>query len=232
MSIGLGLGMGFGGGAVVASDPMPTVAALPLSLYLDGADYAAGTWAGRASAGTSGSHTATTEGSDPTVGATLNGHQTVQFAAASTQHLSLAAHASDLFGASAWSFWCLCNPHFPGTATRILNAVTFDFYVFGAWELLLGSANAASAASYDAWQMFQAKYDGTNLKARTNSGAWVSVAAAGVAMTGAAKLGAYSDNSFPFDGKMASVGASATTLSDANFDTIRTALNTRYALSL
>lgn len=244
----LGLGLGFGGGRAVASDPMAPVAAMNLSLYLDGADYSAGTWTGRASAGTSGSHNATTDGSNPTVGATLNGIPTVSFAAASSHRLVFSSTINNYVSTTAWSAWALVNLTSETTNNTsyydnaCLVADTGSYFSCGVKSggpthgvTQFGGSGGTAQATFTngAWQLLQWKYDGTNLKARTNSGAWVSAAETAIAnVTGTGVIGCNYNKVAFLNGLVASLGASTTTLSDANFDTIKTALNSRFGLAL
>jgi hypothetical protein len=235
VSLGLGLGAGFGGGdGAAAPDPL---AAYTLSLYLDGDNYSAGTWTGSASAGTSATHNATTVGANPTAGTALNGHGTVLFTAASSQFLRLATATSNLMGVAAWSFWCLCNPTAIGGVfcTEPGDDLRLALIAGPNWQIRMysgGYQTQQSATSLSAWQLLQAKYDGTNMKVRVNSGAWASWAQGHPSLASQSNLGAYQDGSSTFGGTMANVGAAASTLSDGDFDAIKTILNTRYGLSL
>lgn len=215
--------------------------ALSLSLLYDSANYAVGTWPGLASAGTSGGRNATTNTSDPTVGAALNGIPTVAFASASSQRLAVSYALSTIFTASAWSFWCLCRPT-NNAALQVLFSDQVDGYVlmnldttpfWNPQQFSGGYFGPFVAAFYAAWTLFQAKYDGTNIKARVNSGAWSSTAVGNIgSLVRDCRIGSSYNATACFDGLMANLGAAQTALSDATFDAIKAALNTRFGLAL
>lgn len=216
------------------------LAVLPLTMYFDSSTYAVGTWTGKASAGTSGGRNATTAGANPTVGANLNGIPTVAFAHASAQYLNFSYALSTVFTAGAWSWWCLCNQ--TAAAIGSLFGDQVDGYVdigttaipqFNPLQFNGGYFGPAVASFTSQWQLVQAKYDGTNLKARVNSSAWSSVAVGNIgSLIRQCRIGANYNTLNTFDGLMASMGAAQVAFSDAQFNAIKAALNTRFALAL
>ena len=245
----LGLRLGFGGGSALLGDPMAPVDAMSMSLYLlSGSAYSAGTWTGRASAGTSGTHNATTDGSNPTVGASQNGIATVSFTAASSQRLVLSSTINAYVSAAAWGACALVNlTSETSDATSYydnacLLADTGSFFSCGVRSTgprhgvtQFGGTGVTAKTTFanGGWQLLQWKYDGTNLKARTNSGSWVSGAETSIAvMTGTGVIGCNYNKTVFVNGLMAALLAWTTTPSDGDFDTVKSALNLRYGLSL
>lgn len=227
------------------SAPAFDIASLPLTLYLDGSNYTVGSWPGSASAGTSAAHSATTAGFDPTVGAALNAIPTVSFVqSASGLYLNEAFALSAFITASAWSFWCLGRPTNTGSdqgifgdpGTRVLRIALNSGGSFHPFQLDTAvHGNGPSVPYIDAaWNLLQAKYDGTTIWARSNSDAWQGalIANIGVPLTSTATVGRNSTQDATFNGLMASMGMSPTTFSDATFDSIKTTLNTRFGLAL
>jgi hypothetical protein len=102
-------------------------------------------------------------------------------------------------------------------------------YASGNWT------STAVAAPTATWQAVQVKYDGTTLKTRINRGSWTSQARGHVSfgsMNAQPAIGRdYAGTKF-FDGKIAEVMISGTTISDGNLDSILDYMNARYALSL
>jgi len=247
MMLGLGLGLGLGGARVPAFDP----ATLALTVYLDGADYNAGTgaWAGKASAGSSSSHSASSSGANPTAGATLNGIATVAFARSLVQSLLLDYPLSSLVSASAWSAWCLCNLNAADTDQALYENNDCIFADTGGGYLQMGyrqtgphhgveqyhSGTHVAEATFTtgAWQLLQWRYDGANVQARTNAGVWVPTAAGSIdVLTNHCRIGSNYSNAHFIDGLVASFGMAATSFDDATFENIRKSLNARWGLSL
>lgn len=230
----------------VSAGPI-VLSTLPLTIYLDGSSYAAGTWTGLASAGTSASHSATTAGSDPTVGANLNGIPTVNFVQASGQYLNMSFPLSALITTSAWSFWCLLKTGAtggtdrgifgdPGTRTlriTISNAST-AFAAFQLDSAVHGNGAIAAANTDGVWELYQAKYDGTAIWVRRDSTAWNGGVVGNITtpMTPTCTVGRNALLADSFNGQMASMGLSQSLFSDATMDGIKATLNTRFGLAL
>jgi hypothetical protein len=231
------------------------ISTLNLTAWVRAGNYnsGTGTWTGTASAGTSGTHNFTNGGSTkPTAGSNLNGLGTVAFAAASTQFLSCSGLLSTFLSASAYSTWALINnTSSTGAAAKTAaysnGAVISDSASY--WAQAVSTTNSGVAQIYQwdgagqgqeaaltnsTWSLIQTYYDGTNQFIRVNSGAWVSGASGNIQLLGGSVLylaSNYNGTKY-FDGVMADVGTSATAFSQATFDNIKSALNSRYALSL
>lgn len=143
---------------------------------------------------------------------------------------------SNLISASSWSAWVLfyadSAPSDSGPGSRYQNAqffgdstnavIAFGFSTAGV-HIVCGPAGTIEvvAPCGPGWHLAQVKYDGTNVKLRVDKGPWYTAAAGNTSapyMTNTVKFGcSYSDVKF-FDGRMADVGITNTTLSDAIFD--------------
>lgn len=225
----------------------------PAALSLTGwwrASYAAAPWGGTASAGPSGSRSLTTAGADPTVGSALNGYDGADFAA---QQLTTGLAGSSLMAAGAFSFWCLMQADTvvadPGVGQRYQGNGLFDDGGNTFVQVTLTAAGASlgltaggfadevtAGCSTGTPHLVQARWDGTDLQVRIDSGAWSSTAAQGgpgatiddLSNTIRVGLTAYAN----FDGVMWEMGFADTTFSDDTFDSIRSYVNARYALAL
>jgi len=175
-------------------------ATLPLSGWWQAGHFNGTTWAGSASAGTSGvgSHALTNSSNFPTVGPALSGHTTVSFAAASSQFLSTTAVAQDLLSATTYSGWCLFRPTsiasdngVPGNMylNDALLATTAEWWVLG----LRSTGPAATLTNYPdgvqasttplaTWSavFFRWKNATTTIEMRVNKGAVQSATAAAI----------------------------------------------------
>lgn len=221
-------------------------ATLVLTVWVRGA-YAGSPWVGEASAGSSGSRNLTEATNPASVGAALNGFNTADFDG-TNDVLTNGTAISTLLSASAWSFWDLVNID----AIDTDNALSYnnDVLAFGTgafWGVHLKSnggsplvqayqwdgaeKKAEASISTGSWALVQAKYDGTNIKVRVNSGAWQSTAAGNITTTtGTLVLGG--TTAMWFDGRKADFALAATAFSDGTFDDIKSYVNSRYALSL
>lgn len=92
--------------APAASGPPYDLATRALTGWWEGDDYDAGTgtWTGKASAGTSGANDLTEATNKPSVGATLNGIATVDFARASSQKLTADGNIATYLSSSQYAF--------------------------------------------------------------------------------------------------------------------------------
>jgi hypothetical protein len=98
-------------------------------------------------------------------------------------------------------------------------------------------ASAQTASSTANYHLAQAKYDGTFVYVRSDSGSWNSTTKANVAGLSEAsspgvRIGANFNLSAFFDGRILEVMISQVAFADAVFDQIKSYMNTRYALAL
>lgn len=211
--------------------------------------FSAPPWAGNASAGGSGSVSAGTVGADPTVGAALNGKNTIAFNGA--EALVESVNVSTLFSAGAGTFFCLFNatsiPTGSGVdyqdGTFLQDAgnqdQTFGLTTTGLSASILNTAGSAyvrlnvAFSATSSWHLFQAKWDGTNLRARVDSGAWSSTPAGNTGFAGSAAprigMSGYTNN---FTGLMAEQACAASTISDTDCDNYKSYVNSVYSLAL
>ncbi len=96
-----------------------------------------------------------------------------------------------------------------------------------------GATAITAAFSTGAWQLVQFKYDGTDYKIRVNGGSWSSGAAANIgSLTATIRVGNNYNATKFLDGRILEIGLIDSTLSDGTFDSIKSYVNSRYALSL
>ncbi len=221
----------------------------PATLSLTGwwrASYSGSPWTPTASAGSSGSNGNLSEATNPpSTGSAVNGLTPADFDG--TNDLLEGANSLDTFiNVNAHSGWALLNidaistdnadpAENPAIATGV-SAAHFVVSLRSSGLAVLhhfGSTAITAAFSTGAWQLVQWKYDGTNYKIRVNSGAWSSGAASDLASVAAnLRVGQNYDGSKRLDGRMLELALTDTTLSDANFDNVKSYVNSRYALSL
>jgi hypothetical protein len=224
-------------------------ATLPLSLWLK-PTYAPSTWNSSASTGASGGRAATSAAA-PTAATALNSKVGAAFNG-TTQFLTpTGLITSDLFSAGAGSMSILYKAN-SGLAAASANALGdagllqdagagyFGLGVNATGVSIrvddnVGGRNLAATATHDGstWNLVQAKWDGTNLKIRVNSGAWVTGTCGNLGyLASADKIGANYNASVFFPGTIEEIITSATALSDANSDNIKSYVNATYGLSL
>lgn len=215
-------------------------------------DYAGSSpWAGTASAGGSGSRALTEATNPPTAGSALNGYGVAAFARASSQKMANATAISSFVTASAWSAWAL---------VRVTDVVTDSAPAAGYeneaivgdsgsyWACCLrstgpkamayqyGATAYASEATFatGAWALLQFRYNGSITQSRVNGGAWADSAAAtdiGVT-TGTLKIGNNWNGTAFVNLSIADLALINSALLDADFDNVKSYVNSRYALSL
>ena len=226
----------------------------PGSLALTGwwrASFPGAPWPGNASTGPSGSRDLASAGSDPSIGAALSSLECADFDG-SNNLLTTGLPGSSLFAASALSFWALIEadtvPPDPGVGNRWQGSALIGDSGATYLQVTLTAAGATlgltSSGAYDEVttacstgtpHLVQAKFDGTDLKVRVDSGAWQSVAATNGPgatiddLTNTIRVGFQVGY---FDGKLWELGLVDTVLADAAFEQIRGYINARYALSL
>jgi hypothetical protein len=226
----------------------------PSTLSLTGwwrASYSGAPWVGTSSAGGSGSRDLTEATNPPSTGSALNGLTPADFDG-TNDTLSNATAISTLLSASAYFYWIL---FYADTASSNGSlGIAYDNRQLitdtnGNWGCAIstpvadptvqcwhwdGNSNGVQLTiALNAWNLICCRYDGTNLRAKLNSGS-VSTQARGniAATTGTLRVGTRWTGSVFYDGRIAEIGLAATAESDARFDDIRTYINARYALSL
>lgn len=202
---------------------------------------------GKASLGSSGSHNLATQFLDPGNGAALNGHSTIGYAGG--QALRNAADGTAAFvSTTAYTISVLAKPisafadtgnvfdapAFIGDSFRRIGA-SFSSAGFLAWHFdgtswISVPAIACATGSYHSFQM---RYDGTNITARLDSGAWQSQPAGNMdPTTQFFESGVNWAIANFLNADVASIIASNVHLSDANCDGIKSYYNSKYALHL
>jgi hypothetical protein len=209
--------------------------------------YVAGTWDGVASLGSSGSRDLTEATNPPSTGTTINGHTAPDFDG-SNDRLANGTAISTMLTGSAWLGWWLVyiDAIATNSGTSYQNDVVMDdsgafwgifvranggsplVYAYQ-WD---GAEKAASASiATGAWQLIMARYDGTNIRLKVNSGSIVTAAAGSISTTTGTIRCGY-NGATAFNGRMADVGLVAGATGDSDFDDIKSYVNTRYGLSL
>ncbi len=221
----------------------------PATLDLSGwwrASFSESPWVGTASAGSSGSRDLTEATNPPVTGAAVNGLVPADFDG-TNDVLTNATAISTLLSASAWSMWALVNLDAINTNNAdvwLNDPILCDTGAF--WGVHLKSGGTVHAFQWDgasksvsetistgAWALVQAKYNGTNLLLRVNSGSWQSAAAGNIStLTGTLRAGVTPTGGHALDGRIAEIGIADLVISDADFDNIKSYVNSRYALSL
>lgn len=226
-------------GAAPVFDPTT----LSLSLYVRAA-YTGSPWTGVASAGGSSGRNLTEASNPPTA--------TSGYADFDGTDDTLAAGVTNatLFGSSGSFFALVWVDAAPAPAasnydrgtifTDPTNAeTTFGVSTSGFEVSVLDdtvsyvSPATPKACSTGAWHLVQAKWDGSNLKTRVDSGAWSSDACGPMTTLSASNpnVGKTYSGAF-FDGRIRELGCSTTALSDADFTNLVSYMNTTYGLSL
>ncbi len=219
------------------------------SLALTGwwrASYAASPWRGAGSAGSSGTRALSQASSPPSTGSAVNGLVPADFNG-TDQYLSSTVQNDAYLSVGGSSLFCLfyansapspVSDYSDGTFfTDPANAeTTFGFTSSGIGMCLYDGAykRLNVACGTGAWHLAQFKHDGTNMKARVDSGSWSSLACGTLSFLtpSAVVVGQGYAGGMYFDGRILELGVAATALSDAVFDRIKTYVNARYALSL
>jgi hypothetical protein len=204
----------------------------PETLPLEGwwEDYVGGTWVGKASEGSSGSHDLTVV-SAPSVGAPLGGHGTASFAAGQSLTGGLLSQFHTL---GAWSAWALVNPTsgaflaFSSAAFNWTVAVIQNFGLQASCTQQTGGPSALPVAVYGTYCLVQADYDGTTVRVRINGNAWATSTRPNLASLAVAmNVGVTSGG-----GVAASLGVAATKFSDATHNGILERMRSWSGLSL
>jgi hypothetical protein len=235
---------------VIANTVTVTVfdpATLNASLWLK-PTYTASPWTSTASAGASGGRSASEATNPPTTATALNGKVGALFNG-TNQLLTASIIESSAFTASAGSVSILykANSGLSAAGSNALNDAGLLQGTGGYFGIGVNSTgvsvrlddgasgrNLAAAATHNGstWNLAQVKWDGTNLKVRVNSGSWVTGTCGAMGnLTSALKIGV-TGAVYYFPGVIEEVFTSPTTLSDANFDNIKSYVNSTYSLAL
>ncbi|HZM26945.1 MAG TPA: hypothetical protein VFB89_06290 [Gemmatimonadales bacterium] len=215
------------------------------------ANYVTPPWGQNASAGTSGGNDPLDEATDyPTSGTAVNGLTPAAFNG-STQFLGTAGAFSTYATDTAYSGWVLMKV--TSISTDIAAPSLYDnnnVWSNGPYAGLVlrdstGTKSAtlfhfdgaqqgvSTAIATGAWTLVQWKYDGTNIKIRTNGGSYSSTAAGTLGdLTAPFLVSQAYDGTKSFTGSILEIGLSLGVISDANFDNIKSYVNSRYALAL
>ena len=218
-----------------------------LSLTAFHRDFTNPNWPGIASAGTSGSgsNDLTDPGTEPAQGTAQNGHGTANFNG--TDDYLLADGTLDTYVAgTAFSGWVLLKADTgaagaiwgdPGQLSTVLR-LALNGSGSVTLSLNAGAVSVSRAVGTGAYALVTFRYNGTNLQIGVNEapgaaggGSSASYSTAISSLTEPVWLGGFTFGSF-FDGHIAELGISDTALTDAQFTSVKSYVNARYALSL
>ncbi len=229
------------------SDATWTPALLSLTGWFRGPFYG-DPWHGSASAGASFTTSATEATNPPIPGSGLNGYFPALFDGVNDE-LAISGATSDYIATAAGSCWLLLyansaiadvprdQPFFTAGLLCDMSGAGFNigfttagfvagYYDFNTWD------SVAVACATGGWHLCQARWDGTKIEARVDSGSWSSVSRGVINVAGQLHLGVnYADTGF-FDGNLMDVGITKSILTDVEFEKVRTYINTRYGLAL
>ncbi len=224
-----------------------------LTVWLRGnstTEYSPTSWAGTASAGSSGSAAFAHATNSPDAGVATNGHTPADFVRANSDQLTNATALSSIISGSAYFGWVLFyadsitanDPDATAYGNECLIGDTGGF--FGVF-LTSQTANRVQVYQWDGaskvssnnistgtWNLICFRYDGTNMRTKLNSSSVTTTAAGNITtMTGTMSMGTRAGLVF-FDGRVMECGLMASAGSDALFDQVRAYVNSRYILSL
>lgn len=244
---------GFGAAAACAGTSVnyeALVAAFDLKGWWRGS-WSASPWTGTASAGSSGSNNLT-EATNPPGTSALGGFNAADFDGTNDK---LTGGVGTVFYATAAQYgWALVNVDAINTndANWGLNdpiemssgtlqsgvilrdasgTITVEFHIETGTHRVV-----TTPLTTGAWTLVQWQNNGTTMKIRTNRNSWVSGTGGSLSAISAARAVGWGGAGGAFmDGKimeLAMTGASSSSLSDANFDTVCDYVNQRYGLAL
>lgn len=246
------------GSQLVGMMPLSAAVFDPATLSLSGwwrADYAGSPWAGTASAGASSGRNLSS-GSPATTGTAVNGKVPASFDGSSLYLSDSSTALSSFVTTSAYSVVLVVKPKsttFVHDTTNRYNelsllaetgtggaylGVGFSSSGFSAYHFDGGYTGPETAASLDNWHIVAARYDGTNLKIRVDSGSDVSEAKSSVSGspgTGSSRISIGLNYILTGNGQNAEfleVMLAPSYLSNADYSNIRSYVNSRYGLSL
>jgi len=239
-------------------DPVFNPATLDLTLWQR--DYAGSPWTGTASAGTSGSNSFSEATNPPSVGTALNGHGTADYDGTNDILGQASGDASTYLTNTNGSGWVLFNADAAsadaGAGSRQNNPqflasnngqFGIGFSSVGIHVYTVDGSNGQTekviACATGGWHLLQFKYSlgggGLSLKLRLDNGAWQeSTSAFGATLSGdmatsVLRSGGDSSNTSPFyNGRVADRAVSKLTISDGDFDNVRSYANARYGVSV
>lgn len=145
-----------------------------------------------------------------------------------------AASGNMLFSDASGTFSpdCLIVQHDDSPSSHNVN-VNIDFTTAGPVQVL----SPTNSVPNGSWALVQWTFSNTTVRVRINGGAWTTTTIASDTMNSIASsqtcdIGDSSAGGGGYTGDMLECAVSNTIISDANFDNVRTFLNTRYALSI
>lgn len=221
------------------------LASLPWSAYW--VDHTSAPWVGTPSTGTSGSHNVSTVNS--TNGVALNGHTTADYASqvdttaatadafyTNSAYSGAMVFYADTATADAGSSSAYLNAQMLGYETTALFGVAFSTAGVDVWQYDGAWKTVRIACATGGWHLIEWKYDGVNLHARLDGGAWATPVAVTSGWGGFSltthhiNLGStsYATN---FDGRLAIVLLADSVISDSDFDNTKAAINTLFGTS-
>lgn len=231
-------------------------ATLPLTSYILGQQYSAGSVPLIPTAGVAATTTFNGPGgaTSPTVGASLNGLSSIRFSRASSQYMTTGAPLGAFVSASRWMYGVVYAPVSEVADADVghayNNEAIFSDVTDGGFVIAMrqtGASFMASqytgslpysgqevASSNGAPHFYQAYFDGSNVYVRVDSGLWIP-GASGNAVIGVNNIfiGANYDSTKYINGDMWSqITADVNTVSpQATFDGMKAFYNTMYAQS-
>lgn len=210
--------------------------------------FFAAPWVGTASNGTSGERDLVTASHDPTVGATLNGHDAAAFDG--TQYLQNTEGADKFLSNKAYRVWgwiyatAASAPAGGGATPYVDRAVASESG--GNWGITCttdgvgvyhydgGYKVATKSLSLGSWHFFDIVYDGTNLTVYVDGVAGTPVAAGTLATVVGATLflGTNYNHTVGFEGEIVEIKMANSALAGTSNAYLKTYGNARYGLSL
>ncbi len=222
----------------------------PANLSLTGywrANFTGLPWVGTASIGTSSGRNLVTQADDPSTGASQNGFAPADFNG-SSNYIQADVNNTTLLGTSGSIFFLFNGDTAPTNSgldygdgnifTDPTNAeTTFGFTDLGFGACILDDSITYRRISISCgtgnYHLAQAKWNGTNLYARIDSGNWSNIASGPfTAITPSAPNVGLSYSTIRFDGRLLELGITNIFLSDSDFNNIVSYVNKRYHLSL
>lgn len=240
--LGLGLGITMRSSAGAVFNP----GTQSLTLWLRDS-FTASPWVGTASAGNSGSHDFAEATNPPAVGSALNGFTPPDFDG--TNDVLSGAALSTYLSASAFSLWVLFNADAaaadPGASNHYNSPYLFGdsaTYMFLAFDAAGVTARVSDGSTFPevtvacatgGWHLAQVQYGSSTLKVRVDGGSWSSAATCAAIgdLTSTARTG-LSYSGAAYNGRIAEIGVSNTTIALATFDDVLTYARSRYSLAL